>query len=263
MVAVVDGNMGPRETPAFLAELKPDICVVSHYHIDHSRWAAEAAAVPDVTLYVPEKEWPYLADIDHFIKCCGLPDPAIAEEWRAWLTHTAGLKSVPEATPLAPGKTLDFGRTRLEVIAAPGHSPGHQVYWEPEERILFCVDIGVDAFGPWYGWRDVDLMEYVRSIRRVAALDARVLATSHGGVVDRDIRASLLRCLDVLRARETEVVRDLDAGLSADECATRGHIYGDFSRFPRPLNIMYAFWERVMIGEHVRILSHGGVDGIE
>lgn len=262
-VAIIDGNMGPRETPDMLAREKPDVCVVSHFHVDHSRWGHEASQVEGVTLHVPEAEMRYLTDVDHFVERCGMPDPEMAVQWRAWLTEFMGLRPVPDAVGLAPGEIIDLGKTKIEVIDAAGHSPGHQAYWIEEEKILFCVDIGVDSFGPWYGWKDARLDEYVRSIWRLADKDARVLVTSHGGVIEEDIRSVLLGCLDVLREREEVIRRDLDAGLDADAITDRARIYGDFSRFPEPLDRAYRIWEESMVREHVRLIEQGGVDAVE
>jgi glyoxylase-like metal-dependent hydrolase (beta-lactamase superfamily II) len=262
-VGLIDGNMGPEETPALLEELSPDVCVVSHFHVDHSRWAHEAAAVEGVTLHVPTAEIRYLADVDHFVERCGMPDAQMAAHWRTWLTEIMGLRPVPDAEPLAPGDVIDLGRTKIDVIDAAGHSPGHQAYWIAEGRILFCVDIGVDSFGPWYGWKDAKLDDYVRSIWRLAQMDADLLVTSHGGIVDADIRQVLLECLGVLRRREAAIRRDLDAGMDEGAITDRGHIYGDFSRFPPPLDRAYRIWEENMVREHARLIRSGGVDSVE
>ncbi len=261
--AIIDGNMGPAETPGFLEEEKPDVCVVSHFHIDHSRWGHEAAQVPGVVLHVPRAELRYLTDVDHFVERCGLPDEHMARLWRAWLTQEVGLRAVPDAVPLAPGEQIDLGSTRIEVVDAKGHSPGHQAYWIEKDRILFCVDIGVDSFGPWYGWKDADLLEYVRSIWRLVELDARLLVTSHGGLVEKDVRSVLLKCLEVLSQREAMIAHDLDRGMDVEAITALGHIYGDTSRFPPPLDVAYRIWEENMVREHVRILRAGGVDDVD
>ncbi len=266
LTGVIDGNMGPPETTGFLESVSPDVCVVSHFHVDHSRWAHEAASMPGVTVRGPEEEWRYLADVDHFIERCGLPDPALASAWREWLTGFAGLEPVPSAVPLPAGERLDFGRTAIEVVAAGGHSPGHQAYWDRASRVLFCSDIGVDRFGPWYGWRDANLEEYVRSIHRLAALGARILATSHGGIIEgeSEARRTLMGCLDVIRGRDRTIAADLDCGMDVAAIAARGHIYGDTGRFPPPLDRMYRIWEENMVREHARVIEiRGGVDGVD
>ena len=261
---VIDGNLGPVETRPMLEDVRPDICVVSHFHVDHSRWAHEAAEVSGVTLFVPRAEWRYLADVEHFVERCGLPDEALARQWMDWLTQYAGLRPVPDAESLGPGETIDLGDVRIEVVAAPGHSPGHQAFWEAESRLLFCVDIGVDRFGPWYGWKDARLDDYAGSIRKLTGLGAEILVTSHGGIVRgrSDARASLEGCLDRIREREARVRDLLDAGLGVERIARRGTIYGNHKRFPAPLDRMYLLWEENMIAEHARILEMGGIDAV-
>ncbi len=258
---VIDGNMGPSETLPMLERERPQVCVVSHFHVDHSRWGHEAASIPGTVVYVPLAEKRYLADVDHFVERCGVPVD-LAGGWKQWLSGFAGLKPVPHAVGLSPGEVIEAGRVRIEVMDAAGHSPGHQAYWIADRRILFCVDIGVDAFGPWYGWQDADLALYVGSIRRLAALDARLLVTSHGGLIDTDIETTLLGCIEVMRRREDCIRTDLDAGSSIEECAARGHIYGDVSRFVPPLDRMYGVWEANMVREHARIIGMGGLDAI-
>lgn len=258
---IIDGNMGPVETPPLLERERPDVCVISHFHVDHSRWAHEAALVPGVKVHVPEAERRYLVDVDHFVDRCGVPGE-LAVSWKEWLTGFAGLKPVPRAVGLAPDDVLDLGHRKVRVVDAAGHSPGHQAYWMAEQRILFCSDIGVDAFGPWYGWEDARIPEYVASVERLVALDATLLVTSHGGIVRDDIEATLRGCVDVMRQRERCIREDLEAGLDLDACARRGHIYGDLTRFRPPLDRMYLLWERNMVAEHARVLEMGGIDAL-
>ena len=80
-----------------------------------------------------------------------------------------GLIDSPEAGVFGPGEVLDFGKNRFEAMALPGHSPGHLGFREPRERILFAVDVGLDRFGPWYGFTHCRLDEYLAAIRNCAA----------------------------------------------------------------------------------------------
>lgn len=86
----------------------------------------------------------------------------------------------------------------LEVIHAPGHSPGHLAFWWPERRALFAGD----AIATWprfsAGWPAFNLNEHQHraTIREMAALDAKILAVGHGEPLTEDV-ATRVRSLVV------------------------------------------------------------------
>lgn len=76
----------------------------------------------------------------------------------------------------------------LEVIATPGHTPGHVSYWQPRRRILLCGDVMVNGLwlrlpAPAFTY---DMEENRRSIGRLARLEARVVCTGHGEPLRHD-----------------------------------------------------------------------------
>ena len=79
----------------------------------------------------------------------------------------------------------------LEVLHAPGHSPGHLAFWWPERRALFAGD----AIATWPefapGWPAFNLNErqHRESLGRMAELDADVLAVGHGEPLAEDVSA--------------------------------------------------------------------------
>ena len=87
----------------------------------------------------------------------------------------------------------------VQVLFAPGHSPGHLAFYWPERRAL----IAGDAICTWpnfmLGWKGFTLnpKQHQASLRRLAELDAEVLCVGHGdplasGAAAR-IRAALYR----------------------------------------------------------------------
>lgn len=70
----------------------------------------------------------------------------------------------------------------LQVIFAPGHSPGHLAFYWPERRAL----IAGDAVCTWptfmLGWKGFLLnpRQHQASLRRLAELDSEVLCVGHG-----------------------------------------------------------------------------------
>jgi glyoxylase-like metal-dependent hydrolase (beta-lactamase superfamily II) len=76
----------------------------------------------------------------------------------------------------------------LEVLYAPGHSPGHLAFWWPERRFL----IAGDAVATWpelcAGWTAFNLnkKQHAESLRRMAALEARIVGVGHGDPITTD-----------------------------------------------------------------------------
>ncbi len=79
----------------------------------------------------------------------------------------------------------------LQVLHAPGHSPGHLAFWWPERRFL----IAGDAVATWPalcpGWRAFNLnpSRHRASLLRLAALEPQTAAVGHGDAITRDAAA--------------------------------------------------------------------------
>jgi glyoxylase-like metal-dependent hydrolase (beta-lactamase superfamily II) len=90
----------------------------------------------------------------------------------------------------------------LEVLHAPGHSPGHLAFWWAERRLL----IAGDAIATWprfdAGWSAFNLNEaqHRATLRRFADLNADVLAVGHGDPIVGDA-ATKIRSLVAGSAR--------------------------------------------------------------
>jgi glyoxylase-like metal-dependent hydrolase (beta-lactamase superfamily II) len=76
----------------------------------------------------------------------------------------------------------------LQVLHAPGHSPGHLAFFWPDRRVL----IAGDAIATWprfeAGWPAFTLNpeQHADSIRRLASLEADVVGVGHGDpIVER------------------------------------------------------------------------------
>lgn len=88
----------------------------------------------------------------------------------------------PPDRELEPGSTLEFGDCRFQVRYAPGHAPGHVIFWEEAEGVAFVGDV---VFRGSIGRTDLpggDFRQLMRSIREeVLTLppDTRLL-TGHG-----------------------------------------------------------------------------------
>lgn len=188
---VVDSSSGmdwpvfePRVRAA-LAGHQADAVYLTHLHVDHVGGAARMARLTGAPLKMHA-------------------DEAFAvEEGDPRMTGAALFGGTMEAHPVSrvkEGDIIELGARRLEVLLVPGHSPAHTALWEPESRSLFCGDV---AFaGGSFGRVDLpggDGRALVRSLEKLAALDARNMYPGHMEAVEGNAREGLLESLDNAR----------------------------------------------------------------
>jgi glyoxylase-like metal-dependent hydrolase (beta-lactamase superfamily II) len=100
--------------------------------------------------------WLTHAHFDHFGGAAAVadgssPPPPVAlhpEDYWLWRqnggANTYGLEFDPGPEPtieVAHGQRLFIGKTELEVRFAPGHTPGHVMFYAPSDNVLFCGDV--------------------------------------------------------------------------------------------------------------------------
>ena len=129
-VIVDPGCYGPQEERRLLEtiqqmKLKPVLLLNTHCHIDHvfgNKFVAEQFNIP---LAIHPDELPILN--------------ALAEYGRLF-----GVPTVPSPAPtawLAPGESVRFGQTQLEVLFTPGHSPGHVTFHYVAGKQIISGDV--------------------------------------------------------------------------------------------------------------------------
>jgi glyoxylase-like metal-dependent hydrolase (beta-lactamase superfamily II) len=108
---------------------------------------------------------------------------------------------------LRGGETLRLGADRVvEVLALPGHTPGHVGLWDAATGAAIIIDAVLgDGIYDRAGQRLIppryyDAGAYEATIRRLRALDPDLLLTAHYAVMERDAaRAFLDRALEFVR----------------------------------------------------------------
>lgn len=144
------------------------LVVNTHWHSDHvggnallqSRGAGVAAAAVDADALGRRDE-----------TCC------LAE----YLDQPVAPYAVDEV--VADGQVIRLGEADWQVIATPGHTPGHVCLWQPEERLLVTGDALTDYD---VGWVNLALdgpgmaATALASLERLADLKPRALLTAHG-----------------------------------------------------------------------------------
>jgi glyoxylase-like metal-dependent hydrolase (beta-lactamase superfamily II) len=97
---------------------------------------------------------------------------------------------------VADGEMIEGVLGGLQVIATPGHAPGHVSFWQAERRLLFAGDMALNLVGLTRALPIVtpDPALNSRSIQRAAALEPEVICFGHGTpIVER--AAERLRAL--------------------------------------------------------------------
>jgi glyoxylase-like metal-dependent hydrolase (beta-lactamase superfamily II) len=161
--------------------------IVTHAHSDHASGStALAARWPDATFM----KWPW-PDADR----------RYAVPW----------------TPLFDGQQLATGDVTLQVVHTPGHAPDHVCLWHERSRTLFGGDLlieGSTVVVP--GTRGGDLIAYLDSLARVAALAPLQVLPAHGPVIDDPI--DMIERYKAHRAsREREILAAISGGADSVE----------------------------------------------
>jgi len=155
-------------------------CVTTHHHEDHSGNHALLARELGIT------------PLAHATAAQRLARPDAEPQWYrrvAW-----GVRAPAQVGAL--DEWVETARFRLRVVHTPGHAADHVVLFEPERGWLFSGDLYL-APRLRYLRADEDVYAMIESLRRVLALEPRVLFCQHRGRV-ADGAAMLAGKLDFL-----------------------------------------------------------------
>ena len=94
--------------------------------------------------------------------------------------------------------------------------------------MIFLADLDLVKFGPYYGDNASSIDDTIKSLQRLAKIDADVYLVSHGkeGILDGD-PAHIQRYIDVIYQREEKLLAFLASGpKTLQEITAHGIIYG-------------------------------------
>ena len=268
--AVIDPGAGLQQLRAINENNNIEIVFNTHVHFDHIVFNY---VFDQSRIMVNEKESIYFTDRRKFIEDFGA-NQVWGDEWVSqWLEQTRrpeGLNSKTLAhrhewyLSMARldgtyrwGDVFDFGQVRMEVIPAPGHSPGFNVMYFPLQGVVYCSDIDLTAFGPW----GEDYDQFIASARRIAQLDADTFVTGHeSGIVSKnDFITRLDQYLEGIDRRDKVLLGKLSRPKTQDEIIKDGTFYG-----PRIFKDEFVYcWEWYIVRQHLQRLLKQGLVKIE
>lgn len=252
----IDMNLGPEETPELVAREKPDAAIITHYHLDHSAWTRYVADHSHARILIPEKEEPYLISLDFIIDHTAGP-LGMAEKWKDFVANSLGYRPLTAYEKYSGKSSFHDLVPEMVILETPGHSPAHSSFYFPDEKILFSGDVGLDRFGPWYGWADCDIKKTVESLLRLDGLRVDLILTSHGGVIRK--KEAFLGCIRHILEREETILRRLDKGMNQKDIIQQGVFYPHKENVAEPMKSFLKMWDTAMFHHHEALIKEGGL----
>ncbi|MGI6549851.1 MAG: MBL fold metallo-hydrolase [Syntrophomonadales bacterium] len=233
----------------FLKDQGIDILLGSHGHVDH---ALRNSEYPDARLLLNEKDHGYVASRDSFLKMLG-SDIFGAENFNNMKIDRMGYRFRPADGMHFDGQRISFGKTEVEVMHLPGHTPGHTGFVFPREGFVFTADIDLEPFGPWYGNMKSSVDEFLNSLERLRRMGPDYIITGHAPEPFTSGIPKLLDSYrDVIFQRDKEIIRHLWSGKNTiSEIAEEQPI---FQGHPKRIVV----FEFMMVWHHLKRLQRLG-----
>jgi glyoxylase-like metal-dependent hydrolase (beta-lactamase superfamily II) len=248
--AVIDTGFG-EEDLAQLHKDRVDIIINTHFHRDHIKYNHQ---FPDAVVWAHYQDAPCIRSLETFIHAFGCHLLGGEEVGRQYFESVNIIPS-PVHRELNDGELLALGKTRLQVVHTPGHTPGHCAFWEEKHGILISGDIDLAGFGPWYAHDCSDLDDLLASIEKCREIKPRLLVTAHKGVISENIDSGLTAFKDVVLRREEKILKLLRRPHTIDELATYQLCYGQ----QRQLSPLYQWFEKMAVCKHLQRLQRKGI----
>jgi len=268
--ALIDPGAGVQRLTDLKQQHHIDMVFNTHFHYDH---IAYNYLFDQSKILINDKEAPCFRDRREIPRIIGIEE-VYGEEWIAgWLQRIAD--PATEKSPYSPqnnhewwlstarldgeyqwGEVFDFGKVRMQIIGAPGHSGGFSCMHFPLHGVIYVADLDLTPFGPWYGNTSGDIDQFISSCRTIEKVDAEYFVTGHEmGILGREeFRAGMNRYLAVIDERDARLLSVLSEPLSLEEVTRMGLIYG--RKFH--VDAWVYMWEFVTIKKHLQRMERQG-----
>jgi glyoxylase-like metal-dependent hydrolase (beta-lactamase superfamily II) len=234
------------------AEEEVKMVWLSHWHEDHFM---HLDLFDDLPLWISPRDAPPLADLRILLDWYGLNDQE-RTVWEPLLREQFHYRPRKPAHYLMDGETIRLGDLSVDVIATPGHTPGHLAFLFREPSVLFAGDYDLTRFGPWYGDLFSDIDATRASLIRLSGIRVHIVLTGHETGVFEDPPEELWRQYgSVIAEREKKLLALLEQPRTLEEIVAACIIYGR----PREPRAFFAFGERVHMIKHLEHLQKRGM----
>jgi len=205
--------------------------IITHAHPDHVMAVPGfRAQFPDLTVSASQAAAGTLAvekAVKFFGKIDGMLTQALVKAGSVPEAPTAPAlteNKIPVDRVLAEGDEVTVGARKFAVLATPGHSDCSLSFHESSTGVLIISDATgyyiPDADTCWPNYF-TDYGDYLKSMQRLAGLEAQVLCLSHNAVIKDQaaVKDYFARAISVTEAHHERIVTEIGAGKSPEEIA--------------------------------------------
>lgn len=205
--------------------------IITHAHADHFGLAAQIVAESGARVYTHRRNLYWLSDFAqewlrrrnfyYEIFCqSGLPPHLIEAIGAASSAMTRYVQSVSVDVLLEDGDVLPLGGDAWQILHTPGHAGGLICLYQPQKRLLLSSDhlLKDITSNPLLEPPERDqtarrrsLIDYLASLRRVAAMEVNLVLPAHGEPIT-DHRALIAQRLCFHRERQDRILELLADG---------------------------------------------------
>jgi len=243
---LIDAGMGKQKILACV-EKGLDLLILSHCHYDHR---SGIRLIQNIPLWCHEEEAPYMESRERFFEGMGFTRSGISREE----LQMERFPVTPVSNFLSDGDCFDLGGMTLEVVHAPGHTPGHLAFRVDGDAVLFTSDVALTPFGPFYGNDFGNVDQFIASIQRLGSMKADCIATSHAGPFYGDATDRFKAYENAIHEKDRALLKMLEKPLRLKDLMNHNLFYPVYHE---PSKIIRWF-ERVEIEKHLERLSRTG-----
>lgn len=220
---------------------------LSHWHEDHQM---HLDLFEDIPICIMESDAAPLSDLETFMEAYGV-DEEHKEHWRPFLLDTFHFKPRKPSRFFKDKEWIDLGSTRVKVIHAPGHTPGHTAFLFEAPELLFMGDYDLSWFGPWYGDVDSSIEQTIDSVNKLRKIPAKTWITCHEtGLFEEEPGQLWDSYLEVVNIREKKLLDFLKTPRTLSKVVQACIIYGK----PREPKYFFEFGEKSHMKKHLEKL---------
>jgi glyoxylase-like metal-dependent hydrolase (beta-lactamase superfamily II) len=252
--AVIDASSDKGKLLSFKEQGPVEYLINTHAHEDHLVFNH---LFPESRFCAHPEDAPHFACLDSLIDCYGNMPEMEHKKWRTFLGKECNFHPRGVDLFLHEAMVLKFGKTRMEVIHAPGHTRGHCVFYFPEEKVLSLGDYDLTRTGPYYADRTSSIEDTLQSLERLKKYPAETYLTAHGKGIYKGDPALIDRYLNIIYLRESRLEEFLKGGpRDFNQIVQEGIIYGKDPASLGPWDFLMS--ERMMIAKHLSWLVNFG-----